>query len=67
MGDYVQFEMQGDMLGIKPVKVIQPGQEYFYAREWQEKEGEADRDITQGRVSGPFATIGEALKALKAE
>jgi len=64
VGDYVQFEMQGDMLVIKPVKV-QPGQEYFYAREWQEKEGEADRDITQGRVSGPFATIGEALKALK--
>lgn len=65
VGDYVAVEIQDDMLVIKPVKVIHPGQEYFYTREWQEKEDEADRDIARGEVSGPFNNIGEALKALK--
>ena len=65
VGDYVEVEVQEDALVIKPVKVIHPGQEYFYTQEWQEKEAQADRDLAAGDVSGPFETVEDALKALK--
>ena len=50
---------------IRPVKVIHPDQEYFFTKEWQEQEAEADRDIAEGKVVGPFEDAQEALKALK--
>ncbi len=65
VGDYVEVEIQGDGLLIRPVKVVQRDQEYFFTQEWQEKEREADRDLAEGRIEGPFEEVGDALKALK--
>ena len=65
VGDYVEVDLQDDMLVIRPVKVIHPDQEYFFTKEWQEKEAEADRDIAAGKMAGPFETPEDALKALK--
>ena len=65
VGDYVEVDLQEDMLVIRPVKVIHPDQEYFLTKEWQEKEAEADRDIAAGKMAGPFETLEDALKALK--
>jgi AbrB family looped-hinge helix DNA binding protein len=65
VGDYVEVDIQDDTLVIRPVKVIHPDQEYFFTKEWQEKEAEADKDIVEGRVVGPFENAQEALKALK--
>ncbi len=50
---------------LKPVKVIHPDQEYFFTKEWQEKEAAADQDLAQGKVAGPFEKVKDALKALK--
>lgn len=38
---------------------------WFYTLEWQAGEAEADRDLAEGRVVGPFDNIEDALKALK--
>ena len=65
VGDYVEIDNQDDCITIKPVKVIDPGQEYFYTKEWQEKETEADKEITKGETLGPFDNAKDALKALK--
>jgi AbrB family looped-hinge helix DNA binding protein len=65
VGDYVEMEVQEGTLVIRPVKVVHPDQEYFFTKEWQQKEYEADRDIAEGRVAGPFENTDEALKALK--
>ncbi len=64
-GDYVEMEIKDDALLIKPVKVVYPDQEYFFTKEWQEKEAQADQDLVQDRVAGPFESAAEALKALK--
>ncbi|MCL4500519.1 MAG: AbrB/MazE/SpoVT family DNA-binding domain-containing protein [Deltaproteobacteria bacterium] len=64
-GDYLEVEVKDGALIIRPVKVIHPDQEYFYTKEWQEKESEADQDLAQGRVAGPFENLKDALKALK--
>ncbi len=54
VGDYVEVDIQDDTLVIRPVKVIHQDQEYFFTKEWQEKEAEAEKDIAEGKVAGPF-------------
>jgi len=65
VGDYVEIDLKDNYLTIKPVKVVSPDQQYFYTKEWQKGEAEADKDIAAGRVVGPFKNINDALKALK--
>jgi antitoxin MazE len=65
VGDYVEVDIQDDTLVIRPVKVIHPDQEYFFTKEWQGKEAEADKDLVEGKVVGPFENVRDALKALK--
>jgi len=65
VGDYVEVDIQDDTLVIRPVKVIHPDQEYFFTKEWQEKEGEAEKYLAEGKVIGPFENAQDALKALK--
>lgn len=65
VGDYVEIVIQEGALVIRPVKVVRRDQEYFFTREWQEKEAEADGDLTAGRMTGPFESAADALKALK--
>lgn len=65
VGDYVEVDIQDDTLVIRPVKVVHPDQEYFFTKEWQEKEAEADKDLVEGKVAGPFENVRDALKALK--
>jgi len=64
-GDYLEMDVQEGTLVIRPVKMVHPDQEYFFTKEWQQKEDEADRDVAEGRVAGPFEDNDEALKALK--
>jgi len=64
-GDYVEVDTREEFIVLKPVKVIHPDQEYFYTKEWQKKESEADEDIRKGDVFGPFDNAADAVKALK--
>jgi AbrB family looped-hinge helix DNA binding protein len=64
-GDYLEIEEHDNELVLKPVKVIHPDEAYFHTKEWQGGEKEADRDIAEGVVIGPFDNIKGALKALK--
>ena len=64
-GDFVEVENRDDEIVLRPVKVIRPGQEYFYTKEWQEGEAQADKDIARGDVVGPFDDIEDGLEALK--
>ena len=65
VGDYIEIDTQDEFIILRPVKVVHPDQEYFYTREWQIMEREADKDIAQGDVVGPFKDVKASLKALK--
>jgi antitoxin MazE len=65
VGDYVELDIKDDTLVIRPVKVVHPDQEYFFTKEWQVKEAEADKDIADGKLKGPFENAQDAVKALK--
>ncbi len=40
------------------------GQAWFWTKEWQEREREADEAIARGDVSGPFTSAGELIRYL---
>jgi len=65
IGDYVEVENKNGDIVMRPVKVVHPDQEYFYTKEWQKGEAQADKDIAKGDVIGPFDNIKDSLKALK--
>jgi antitoxin MazE len=65
VGDYVEVDIRDDTLVIRPVKVIHADQEYFFTKEWQGKEAEAEKDIAEGKLVGPFENAADALQALK--
>ena len=65
VGDYLEVEKQESELVLKPVKLVHPDQAYFFSREWQEGERQADEDIAKGEVLGPFENVKDSLTALK--
>jgi antitoxin MazE len=65
IGDYMEMEKKEDQIILKPVKMVHPEQAYFYTKEWQQGEADADKDIINGDVLGPFDNLKDGLKALK--
>ena len=65
VGDYVELEEHQDEVVLKPVKMVPADQAYFHSKEWQAGETEADRDIAEGKVSGPFDNVEGLIKALE--
>ena len=48
-------------------KIIPRDQLWFWTKEWQKREKEAEEDIKAGRVYGPFSSEKELLKSLKSK
>jgi AbrB family looped-hinge helix DNA binding protein len=49
-GDIIEIEVVDDRATLVPKKLVDKGQAYFWTREWQEGEREAETDIKSGRV-----------------
>jgi bifunctional DNA-binding transcriptional regulator/antitoxin component of YhaV-PrlF toxin-antitoxin module len=63
VGDFVRLEETKDGVLLKPAKLIDPSQAYFWTKEWQEGEREADEDIRTGRVK-TIKSIKELMRDL---
>ncbi len=64
-GDFVRMEATADGVVLKPAKLVDPTQAYFWTKEWQAGEQEAEADIRTGRIKA-FKTIKELLNDLRA-
>lgn len=64
-GDYLEIEERGEELVIKPLRTAGQGHAYFQTTGWQACEAEADNDIAQGNILGPFGNIDDLIKALE--
>lgn len=62
-GDIVEFERQEDCLILRPKKLVDKSQAWFWTEEWQEAEREADEDLQSGRYKD-FDCADEAIKWL---
>jgi antitoxin MazE len=65
VGDFLDTHVKDNALILVPKKLIPKDQEWFWTKEWQEMEKEADDAIAKGETIGPFAKASDAIKALK--
>ena len=63
IGDYVEFRMGDGKIQLFVKKLIDKDQAYFWTKEWQEGELEADEDIKAGRVKA-FDSVDELVEEL---
>ena len=62
-GDPVEVEMTEQGILLRPMKVIDSTQAWFWTPDWQLREAEADVDISTGRVRS-FGSGEELLASL---
>ena len=65
VGDFLDTRVQDNTIVLIPKKLVAKDQEWFWTKEWQEREKEADEAIANGEITGPFETAADALMALK--
>ena len=63
-GDFVKLEETDDGVLLKPAKLVDPSQAYFWTKEWQSGEREAEDDIRKGRVR-KFKSLKGLMKDLR--
>lgn len=65
VGEFLDTRVEDQTIVLVPKKLVAKDQEWFWTKEWQKREKEADEAIAKGQITGPFKTAAEALKALK--
>lgn len=63
-GDFLEVLVRGDVLYLVPQKLIPREQAWFWTREWQDREREADAAIASEELSGPFKSVDELIQHL---
>lgn len=63
-GDIFEIEKKEDEIILKPVAVIPKSQQWFWGKEWLEKEKGASRDLKEGRYKD-FTKVRDLLEELK--
>jgi AbrB family looped-hinge helix DNA binding protein len=64
-GDYIEVALENGQISLKPRKLIDPSQGWYWTREWQKEEAEVDEQIKKGEISPEFKTAEDGLKWLK--
>lgn len=64
-GDMLEVQVRGDGLYLMPQKLLPRDQVWFWSREWQETEREADEAIARGDLSGPFESADDLIRHLR--
>jgi AbrB family looped-hinge helix DNA binding protein len=54
IGDFLEVDVTDEGVLLIPKKLISKDQAWFWTKEWQKKEKEADEAIARGEVSEPF-------------
>lgn len=65
-GDYVEVDVERRQIVLKPRKLIDPSQGWFWTREWQKMESDVDAEIKKEQLSEEFESAEQGLKWLKA-
>ncbi len=63
-GDHILMRLVGGRVEMVPVSLIPKDQLWFWTREWQEKEREADRALARGDVK-EFDSVDDLLEDLE--
>lgn len=64
-GDFVEIGVQKDQIILKPRKLIDPTQGWYWTKEWQAMEVDVDKELAVGETSSDFETAEEGVKWLE--
>jgi hypothetical protein len=64
-GDYVEVGLEEGQIVLKPRKLIDPSQGWYWTKEWQKMEADVDDEIEKYQLSQKFQTAEQGLKWLK--
>jgi len=64
-GDYVEVDVEKSQIVLKPRKLIDPSQGWYWTKEWQKMETDVDEEIEKDQLSAKFESAEEGLKWLK--
>jgi len=64
-GDFLEVDIKDEGILLIPKKLISRDQQWFWTKEWQEKEKEADVAIARGEVSKVFDNAESLIKDLR--
>ncbi|ARU61275.1 hypothetical protein CBW65_09925 [Tumebacillus avium] len=56
-GDQLEITVENGRIILEPMFSVPMDQAWFWSKEWQSKEREAEEDLQAGRVSGPFTSM----------
>ena len=65
-GDYLELDIEERQIVLKPRKLIDPSQGWYWTKEWQEMEQQADEDIAAGNFRD-FNNLDALMKELNSE
>ena len=65
VGDFLDTRIKDNAIVLIPKKLVPKDQEWFWTKEWQQKEKEADEAIAKGEVSGPFKKTDALIRHLR--
>ena len=63
-GDYVEVDVENGNAVLRPRKLIDPAQSWYWTPEWQSGEAAVDADLEKNAVSPKFKTAEDGLKWL---
>ena len=64
-GDYIEVDVEERQIVLKPRKLIDPLQGWYWTKEWQKMEADVDEEIEKDQLSAKFESAEEGLKWLK--
>ena len=64
-GDYIEVDIENNHAVLKPRKLIDPTQGWYWTKEWQKTESEVDNELEDDQKSPDFKTAEEGLKWLE--
>lgn len=65
VGDFMEVDVTDEGLLLIPKKLIPKEQAWFWTKEWQQKEKEADEGIAKREVSPPFKKADDLIRHLR--
>jgi antitoxin MazE len=65
-GDLLDCEVQNGQIVLTPKKLVNKQDMWFWSREWQQAEAEAQKDIERGEVA-EFESVDDLIDHLKGE
>ena len=64
-GDYLEVGVERGQIILKPRKLIDPLQGWYWSKEWQRMEAEVDEEIRKEKLSPKLQNAEDGLKWLK--